>query len=312
MGRRTWSDPATGEKEGQLSTHWCAPKPACEPAGHQGREKETLAKWPPSTSGGCWGEVSVLPDAPTELGNTQLTPVGAQRAWGTLSTHPGLQPRATSSTRAHPSSLPQSPGHSPHLSRNVVGSLGRCVGYLGGYHHHLGSGRIHMGRGARPGRRVTLHTGRASGRLRPVLVEMLEERWGTSSGGVPAPQPGIGTLRVELPPPALVGGSLAAHITPKSPWAQGERSRSGRGGGRGDTGTPTAYPELFPTPALPCPHAPGATQPSSCLAQPPRSPTGASSSSSAQSRPGPQAARWQRVPACFTPMPGARTECWDL
>lgn len=39
-----------------------------------------------------------------------------------------------------------------------------------------------MGRGAGPGRCVTLHTGRAGRRLRPVLVEMLGERQGTASG----------------------------------------------------------------------------------------------------------------------------------
>lgn len=63
-----------------------------------------------------------------------------------------------------------------------------------------------MGRGAGPGRRVTLHTGRAGGRLRPVLVEMLGERWGTASGGAPAPDSRHqctwgGDTHPPLPPP---------------------------------------------------------------------------------------------------------------
>lgn len=78
-----------------------------------------------------------------------------------------LQPQTTS-PRPPP---PQNPV--PHLSGDVVGSLGRRVGDLGGDHHHLGRGWIDMCGGAGPGRRVALHAGRAGGRLGPVLVEML-------------------------------------------------------------------------------------------------------------------------------------------
>lgn len=105
----------------------------------------------------------------------------------TSQNRPGIQVQAIPPTSAHPNPLPQSPKHSPHLSGNVIGSLGRCVGYLRGYHHHLGSSWIHMGRRAGPSRCVTLHAGCTGRRLCPVLVEMLGERWGTASAGAPSP-----------------------------------------------------------------------------------------------------------------------------
>lgn len=207
------------------------------------------AKWAPDASRGCQGGGPVLPAASLQ---SQATPRSNQwllrEAGGPLppsQNRPGLQPQATYPTGAHPSPLPQSPGHSPHLSGNVIGSLGRCVGYLGGYHHHLGSGRIHMGRGARPGRRVTLHAGRAGGRLRPVLVEMLGERRGTASGGAPAPPPGTDGRRGETHPTHLRGsrlgppnpaharcGPLPARRGPAAPAPGAGHGRTQLGGGR--------------------------------------------------------------------------------
>lgn len=167
------------------------------------------AKQAPGTSEGWRGRGPALPATPLQRRATPCSNQWVLREPGgplpPSQNRPGLQPRATPPTSAHPSPLPQSLGHGPHLSGNVIGSLGRCVGYLGGYHHHLGSSRIHMGRGAGTGRRVTLHAGRAGGRLRPVLVEMLGERWGTASGRVPAPRLSADARSRETPrhhPPA--------------------------------------------------------------------------------------------------------------
>lgn len=140
-----------------------------------------------------------------------MEPGTAQRTRVTPSTPQnklGLQPWA------HPSPLPRSPGYSPHLSGNVIGSLGRCVGYLRGYHHHLGSSWIHMGRRARPGRCVALHAGCTGGRLGPVLVEMLWERQGYSEARAPAPpcQSAKATKSGPLPTPSR---RSTAPITPK-------------------------------------------------------------------------------------------------
>lgn len=220
------------------------------------------AKQAPGTSEGWRGRGPALPATPLQRRATPCSNQWVLREPGgplpPSQNRPGLQPRATPPTSAHPSPLPQSPGHGPHLSGNVIGSLGRCVGYLGGYHHHLGSSRIHMGRGAGTGRRVTLHAGRAGGRLRPVLVEMLGERWGTASGRVPAPRLSADARSRETP----------RHHPPAPP--------------------PPRPRMLPPTLAPSCSHAPagppGSTRPSSCPARPPPSPMGAGSSS-ARSRP---------------------------
>lgn len=247
------------------------------------------AKQAPGTSEGWRGRGPALPATPLQRRATPCSNQWVLREPGgplpPSQNRPGLQPRATPPTSAHPSPLPQSPGHGPHLSGNVIGSLGRCVGYLGGYHHHLGSSRIHMGRGAGTGRRVTLHAGRAGGRLRPVLVEMLGERWGTASGRVPAPRLSADARSRETPrhhPPAPP--TPAPGCCPP-PWHRPVPTHL-----RGRLGPPDpAHARRGPLPARwgPAAPAPGAGH-------------------------GPHAARRWRVPACFTPVPGARIECWDL
>lgn len=62
----------------------------------------------------------------------------------------------------------------PHLSRDIVGSLGGGIGDLGRDHHYLGSSRVDMGSWARTGRGCTLHSGGCTARgLGPARVEVL-------------------------------------------------------------------------------------------------------------------------------------------
>lgn len=163
---------------------------------------------------------------------------------------PGLQAQATPPTGAHPNPLPQSPKHSPHLSGNVIGSLGRCVGYLGGYHHHLGSSWIHMGRRAGPSRRVTLHAGCTGRRLCPVLVEMLAERWDTASAGAPALSSATTALGGRHQPPhaASIGSPQGHPPPPHHPVPTHLRGRLGP--------PDPAHARRGPGPALPGPAAP--------------------------------------------------------
>lgn len=203
-----------------------------------------------------------------------MEPGTAQRTRVTPSTPQnklGLQPWA------HPSPLPRSPGYSPHLSGNVIGSLGRCVGYLRGYHHHLGSSWIHMGRRARPGRCVALHAGCTGGRLGPVLVEMLWERQGYSEARAPVPpcQSAKATKPGPLPTPSR---RSTAPITPililDTERTPGRRFKEGSPPHQAAV-PPHPPPSRHPTlPHAPAGGPPGSIRPSSCPAQPTPSPTG--------------------------------------
>lgn len=239
-----------------------------------------------------------------------MEPGTAQRTRVTPSTPQnklGLQPWA------HPSPLPRSPGYSPHLSGNVIGSLGRCVGYLRGYHHHLGSSWIHMGRRARPGRCVALHAGCTGGRLGPVLVEMLWERQGYSEARAPVP-PCRSAKAAKPGPLPTPSRRSTAPITPKlildTERTPGRRFKEGSPPPPGcSSPTPPPFQAPHITPRT-CGGAawlhPTQLMPSTAHSQPNRA-----GSASARSRPRLHAAQRQ-VPACLAMGAGTRTECWDL
>lgn len=195
----------------------CNPKPACELVVHRGREQDT-GRVDTRCLGELLGRGPILPAASLQSQQHPAQISGCSESWDSFhlsKTDLGFKPRQ------HLPPVPI-PTHShrvqrsPHLSGNVIGSLGRCVGYLGGYHHHLGSSWIHMGGRAGPSRRVTLHAGCTGRRLCPVLVEMLGERWGTASGA-PVPSSATTAHRGETPAPLLCQDAAPPRQPPRPP-----------------------------------------------------------------------------------------------